>query len=247
MMAIFKRDQLKTYVVACAFLGLCGWMAVLQTRYERRIKLLEEEGSVRVKRSAGSSGQTVGGATYIRWGRTVCPADAELVYAGYGGAQHYTHVGGSAEYICVSDKPEYASKTAAGETDRAWLNGIELQVFVTNFFSTANADPNGLHDSDLRCAVCRNRVRTSMLMIPGTKSCPGNWQQEYWGYLMTGHYKHKAAYSYACVDDAPEAGGENGARNDDGGLMYHAQGSCGSLPCPPYVQGFEMTCVVCTK
>ncbi|XP_064625987.1 uncharacterized protein LOC135486816 [Lineus longissimus] len=237
-MVVFKRDQLKTYVVVGAFLGLCCWVAVLQTRYESRIKQLEEEGSVRVKRSAGSSGQTAaGGATYIRWGRTVCPADAELVYAGYGGAQHYTHVGGSAEYICVSDKPEYASKTAAWETDQAWLYGIELQVSGTNFFSTANADPNGLHDSDIRCAV----------MIPGTKSCPSNWQKEYWGYLMTGHYQHKASYSYACVDDAPEAGGENGSRNDNGGMMYHAQGACGSLPCPPYVHGFEMTCVVCTK
>ncbi|XP_064626602.1 uncharacterized protein LOC135487133 isoform X2 [Lineus longissimus] len=91
-MVVFKRDQLKTYVVVGAFLGLCCWVAVLQTRYESRIKQLEEEGSVRVKRSAGSSGQNAaGGATYIRWGRTVCPADAELVYAGYGGAQHPTN------------------------------------------------------------------------------------------------------------------------------------------------------------
>jgi hypothetical protein len=22
---------------------------------------------------------------------------------------------------------------------------------------------------------------------------------------------------------------------------------CGSLPCPPYVQGYELTCAVCTK
>ena len=34
----------------------------------------------------------------------------------------------------------------------------------------------------------------------------------------------------------------------DAALMYHAMVDCGyGIPCPPYVQGKELSCVVCTK
>jgi hypothetical protein len=83
---------------------------------------------------------------------------------GYAGAQHFTHTGGSAEYICMSDEPEYAAKTAAGE-GTAWLYGVELEVSGSNFFSTENSDPHALHNTDVQCAVCRNRVRSSKVCI----------------------------------------------------------------------------------
>jgi hypothetical protein len=70
---------------------------------------------------------------------------------------------------------------------------------------------------------------------------------EYWGYLMTGHHAHKAQHSYACLDKAPEAGTDGGAKDENGALMYHVQGGCGSLPCKPYVNGYQLSCVVCTK
>ena len=84
-------------------------------------------------------------------------------------------------------------------------------------------------------------------MIPGRKTCPAGWNEEYWGYLMNDHYAHKGRTSYACVDHAPEKGIEGGARNDNGALMYYVEGVCGSLPCPSYKDGYELTCVVCTQ
>ena len=38
-----------------------------------------------------------------------------------------------------------------------------------------------------------------------------------------------------------------GAANQNGGLLYVVEASCGSLKCPPYVEGYELACVVCTK
>ena len=64
---------------------------------------------------------------------------------------------------------------------------------------------------------------------------------------MTKHYAHKSQANYVCVDKAPEKGIEGGARNDNGALMYFVEGRCGSLPCQPYKNGYELTCVVCTK
>lgn len=83
-------------------------------------------------------------------------------------------------------------------------------------------------------------------MIPAREECPAGWFPEYKGYLMSGHHGHKGKTSFVCVDQAPEVDPE-GYRNDDGVLMYHVQAVCGSLPCPNYVQGRELTCVVCSK
>ena len=37
------------------------------------------------------AGKGEGGASYVRWGRSSCPGDAELVYAGIGVGSYYTH------------------------------------------------------------------------------------------------------------------------------------------------------------
>ena len=65
---------------------------------------------------------------------------------------------------------------------------------------------------------------------------------------MSGFYNHAAATDYYCIDKEPEnvAGGGEG-RNDDGKLLNFVEARCGSLKCPPYVNGRELTCVVCSK
>ena len=52
--------------------------------------------------------------------------------------------------------------------------------------------------------------------------------------------------SLSVLDDNPDVlpGGDN---NQDGKLFYMAEGRCGSLTCPPYVDGHELKCVVCSK
>ncbi|XP_064642664.1 uncharacterized protein LOC135496982 [Lineus longissimus] len=244
----------KNVLVGGAIFAMFGWLALLSVNVNHilkkdNVKLADVLGLGRQKRESGgsSSSSSLGGATYIRWGRTTCPADAELVYSGYAGGQHYTQTGGGAGYVCLTDKPKYATYTTAGEATE-WICGVELELSGTtgSIFNTANAKPNALHDSDVKCAVCQS-TRPAKIMIPGTKECVPGWTMEYWGYLMTEHYTHKGRTEFACVDNAPESGSEGGAKNENGALMYHVQGSCGSLPCKPYVQGYELTCVVCTK
>ena len=62
---------------------------------------------------------------------------------------------------------------------------------------------------------------------------------------MTERYNHNSA-TFECVDRNPESiAGSIG--NINGGLFYHVEAKCTGLACPPYDEGKEVTCVVCTK
>ena len=97
---------------------------------------------------------------------------------------------------------------------------------------------------EIPCSVCRSPVSTT-IMVPGTLSCPPGWVTQYKGHLYSAYHDHFAT-EYVCIDGAPEHG-EGGAANTNGHLIYHVIAQCGTLPCPPYVQGKVVTCVVCSK
>ena len=101
-----------------------------------------------------------------------------------------------------------------------------------------------MSNQDVPCAVCRSS-KSSILMIPGRNLCYGGWRLEYAGYLVGQYYKHSGS-EFICLDSEPEtvAGGEGGS---SGKLLFFAEAICGALKCPPYVNGRELTCVVCSK
>lgn len=72
------------------------------------------------------------------------------------------------------------------------------------------------------------------------------WELEYHGNLMAGRYYHKAGTMYTCVDEHPDTL-HGGQANIDGKMFYSVEARCGSLKCPPYVEGRELVCAVCSK
>ncbi len=64
---------------------------------------------------------------------------------------------------------------------------------------------------------------------------------------MTEHYSHTST-EFVCVDRNPEVLSGSIADNN-GALFFPVEGRCddGNLPCAPYINGAELTCVVCTK
>ena len=50
--------------------------------------------------------------------------------------------------------------------------------------------------------------------------------------------------NYVCLDAGAEYEKFDYA-DDNGKVMYIVETICGSLPCPPYVNYRELTCVVC--
>ena len=55
-----------------------------------------------------------------------------------------------------------------------------------------------------------------------------------------------ASSTHECVDHAPESVA-GGVSSENSGAIYNVEGTCNSLPCPDYVAGWELTCVVCSR
>lgn len=186
------------------------------------------------------------GSTYIRWGRKSCHGnDTVLVYHGYAAGSWYQHTGGAAEFICLPHEPVWGHYEDTQHGVGAYVHGVEYELDgrdLNAFFKKKMSHGR----EDVPCAVCWTK-RSSTLMIPGRNQCYAGWSQEYSGYLVSEHYGHKGASEYICLDDKPETLESGRNSNDNGKLLYFTEVRCGSLPCPPYVEGRELTCVVCSK
>ncbi|CAH1799502.1 unnamed protein product [Owenia fusiformis] len=188
--------------------------------------------------------------TYVRWGRTVCPDTAELFYEGIAGGSSHSHSGSGANYVCLPKKPEWGKIIAGLGGSGAYMYGAEYELtsghsnpfLATNAPNTGNAD--SLHDNDVPCVVCQ--IPRGVSMVPARHSCPTGWTLEYKGYLVADHHTHPRSAVFECMDEAPETT-QGGHASQNGALFYSVQAVCGSLPCPDYIQGGELTCAVCSK
>ncbi|WAQ96370.1 hypothetical protein MAR_029060 [Mya arenaria] len=182
------------------------------------------------------------GTVYIRWGRTSCPGNGtELVYDGYAGGSHYSVTGGAADVLCLPNDPlwdVYEDSTQSG----AYMYGAEYQFTHRERGKFFGTDP---FDKDVPCAVCRT-ARSSVMLLPARNMCYDGWTLEYNGYLSAEHSDHAGASRFTCMDARPEVL-MGGGKDENGRLFYFVEASCGSLRCPPYVNGRELTCAVCSK
>ncbi|XP_001182123.2 short-chain collagen C4 [Strongylocentrotus purpuratus] len=183
------------------------------------------------------------GVIYIRWGNDVCPEDAELIYSGTIGGAYYSHTGSGSNHLCMPEEPIYDEVETSLHVERARLYSSEYQV------NTGPSRIQPMHDHTPTCAVCRAPSgRTSKLMIPARNVCPSQeWRLEYAGYLMAEKYTHKRS-EFVCVDRemVPKAGTLG---DQNGALLYMTEVRClagGGLDCGPYIDGYEITCAVCT-
>ena len=183
---------------------------------------------------SGSSG----GVTYVRWGRTVCNG-SDVVYMGRAAGSRWDVSGGTSDYICLPNVPEYGRRFQPGAQLYSALHGVEYQTF-------AGAPLDGVHDHNAPCVVCHASGRTSLLMLPARRSCPDEtWTREYEGYLMSG-FGGGSRRSAVCVDESAQMLDGEGA-NMNGALFYHVEATCNGIDCPPYDAEKELACAVCTK
>ncbi|CAC5366245.1 unnamed protein product [Mytilus coruscus] len=141
--------------------------------------------------------QSTSGVTYIRWGKKVCPKGVEMVYTGQVGGNSHAYKAGGVNYLCLPNHPENG-KTFSGENDQ--LFGAEYET-DSGYKSSGMKD--NLQQKEVPCAVCHQRNRSVILMIPVKKTCHKGWTSEYSGYLLTDHKTHSSK-EYACVDKDAE-------------------------------------------
>ncbi len=151
--------------------------------------------------------------------------------AGIAGGKQYNQKGSGTNPLCLTRTPQFDYAI----NPPAW----------PGFIYGAEYEFAGSHDDhDVPCSVCRAPQSTT-IMVPATRTCPPGWTPQYTGHLSS-QYKDYFATEYVCLDGSPEDD-SSGARNDDGYLFYFVTAQCGSLPCPPYIQGKVVTCAVCSK
>ncbi|XP_056006021.1 short-chain collagen C4-like [Ostrea edulis] len=177
---------------------------------------------------------------YTRWGKKTCPSNAELVFSGFTGGSHYSHQGAAVEPLCLPRDPEWGRCKDGTDKDKAYVYGAEYET------DHDLGNMRRLHQHDVPCAVCLIYNRSVLRLFPARKTCYKGWKLEYDGYLMAGYYNQAATTTYKCVDRNPDTitGGHS---NHNGYIFYSVEAICGSLKCPPYVNGRELVCVVCSK
>ena len=185
----------------------------------------------------------IGGAVYIRWGRTVCPFGSVALYKGVAGGSWYSHTGGGSNYLCLPHDPIWGAFNTGVEKNSK-IHGSEYQS--PTGFRLNNNHYLPLHDNNVPCVVCRSQTKSSVITLPARNQCYGGWNTEYTGFLMAGNVWHPGRTEFVCMDGEPETV-PHGYSNEEGALFFNVEGVCGSLPCPPYVTRREITCAVCTK
>lgn len=151
------------------------------------------------------------------------------------------------DQLCLPLNPVFDSPVAGAGSVRAYLYAVEYQV---------DGFPKYAHKQwlDVPCAVCLATTRFAKLVIPGTNVCPGqDWTREYGGFLMAErtHVNHKRSL-HICVDRELQVLERSSGVTGGGkrGLLDFVESKCstsgGGIPCGPYVDGYEMTCAVCT-
>ncbi|KAL3880008.1 hypothetical protein ACJMK2_032280 [Sinanodonta woodiana] len=163
---------------------------------------------------------------------------------GYMAGSDYGQTGNGPNNLCLPEDPtwaKYLDGTFGGD-HRARVYGTEYETGGGGTYTPFSSD---LYENDVPCAVCRT-TRSSSIMIPGRTNCYSGWTVEYSGYLVSAHYGHVSPIEYVCLDGNPESI-DGGHANLNGHLIYLVDVICGSLRCPPYVNGRELACVVCSK
>lgn len=182
------------------------------------------------------------GYTYIRWGRTTCPMNGtEFIYKGYMAGDKWNQPGGGANNLCIPEIPSWGNYVD-GYDGGSEIRGTEIEDTSGVSNKLFGKETN---NHDIPCAVCRS-MRASHVMIPGRTSCYTGWTEEYSGYVVASNPTWAANSDYVCLDSGLEFV-THGAGNDDEHVVNLVEVRCGSLPCPPYVDGRELACVVCTK
>jgi len=163
--------------------------------------------------------------------------------SGYAATSMYNTVGGGTNFLCMHKDPLFSENITSVNKD--WIRGVEYNFLNVPFITGENCDRT-LMGGDMPCALCHSPTRSHQLMIPGLDNCPSGWTIEYSGFLVSSLVAQQKA-DYTCLDKSPETV-RYGEPDAVSSYVYPVEAVCGgSLPCPPYISGYGIPCVVCSK
>ena len=180
--------------------------------------------------------------SYTRWGRTNCSATegTQLVYAGAMVGSQYPQAG-TAEYLCLHNDPQFLETSPGQQEHRTKLYGTEYEPVSS---PPAFLD---MRRHEAPCSVCYTPSRSTKITIPGRITSPDSWTREYYGYLMGAmHISSHRSRVPVCVDVDAESIPGSASTPTTTSFLYFMETTCSGISCPPYFDGAEVACVVCT-
>ena len=129
-----------------------------------------------VVNGANEPGPQAGGVVYTRWGRTVCPQGATLVYAGRAAGTKYNVKGGTSDTLCMPETPQYLSTdTTATHSPFGW-SGVWNIWDVINTIQESSRGWHALchlpHWHQTVCSHCPCSVHLSQRVEHGVQRLP---------------------------------------------------------------------------
>ncbi|XP_070546469.1 uncharacterized protein [Ptychodera flava] len=154
------------------------------------------------------------------------------------GSKFHSTVGSFLNYICLPDEPIYGTVESGVQSDRALAYATEYR---------GSTGPFNVHRYfDVPCAVCKDELHSNIILYPARSDCPGGWDVEYYGFLMSAAYNSQST-EYVCLDvEGARVTGTGASTNQ--GRLYPVEVTCNNgaaILCSPYVHGNELSCAVC--
>jgi len=148
----------------------------------------------------------------------------KLFFLGYMGGPSNRGSGGGSNYLCLPEKPSYASYQKYKQSD---ASEIYIQL-----------------ESNLFCALCERNNKNNAIMYPGSSECPDNWKMEYIGTLVA--QRQSSRTEYVCLSQ--EAASKVRQRSSIG-VTTITNAACKILPCgeDSYKANAKLNCAVCTQ
>ena len=183
--------------------------------------------------------------SYTRWGKLTCPPGTELAYDGAIVGSKYNE-GGSSEFLCLHNQPDFLPIVPGSQDERSRMFGTELRNHVGHHEKVPAL--SHLIDHEISCSVCYASSRSAVITVPGRKTCPQSWTREYYGYMVADkHATHHRLRAPICLDAEAEAAYGSTPGSLATSFFYFMETTCSGIRCPPYVDGAELACAVCTK
>jgi len=191
---------------------------------------------------------TDAGVSYVRWGRTTCPAGTFALFKGFMGGPYWGLGGSGANFMCMNEKPQFVNSIPGRQSAGGAIHGVELENtgIFKGLLSAENIPGGILEGQDLPCVRCYVEGSSDQMVMAGRQDCgTSGYDLQYKGFLVSEWHGPRGRSEFICLDGAPE-GVQGGQAKISHSLVYPVEVICGSLPCNPYVDGLEATCAVCT-
>lgn len=166
-----------------------------------------------------------------------------MIYKGFMAGGH-TNKGSGSNILCLPENPTWAKYDDSKNEARGYIYGTEFDTDHSRVGATKILGRQ-VDEDDFPCAVCLAPFFVTH-MFPGMAGCLPGWSEQYTGYLVADYHDHSSNKGYECLDGSPEAINPKKSDNDQA-AVYLVEARCGLLPCPPYVDGREVACAVCSK